>query len=136
MILTECDLLKALKKEYYNCFLSSMTNDEMRDHIDNWLNDKLYTSNNNARYRKGFIRTILPFRWLVVDELKREFTVFGYWFEGEFYTTYKARHELTRKYKLKTTELLHDKKLPQSIWDSLTRGEYYASNKKVYFKSE
>tara|TARA_R110000851_G_C12726724_1_gene529180 strand:+ start:97 stop:501 length:405 start_codon:yes stop_codon:yes gene_type:complete len=56
--------------------------------------------------------------------------VFGYWYEEEFYTTYKNAGA-----GLKTTEILHnlEPRLTSKQWDTLESGLYYKDTLKKYY---
>jgi hypothetical protein len=100
--------------------------------VSSVLEEKTPTGRN--RYNKQY----QPFFNAIFNELKgvyeRKTIVYGYWYEGEFYTTYRKTHASRLVNNLRTTEELHDLKLSQDKWNSLQRGMYYAANpKRVYY---
>tara|TARA_R110000772_G_C13102371_1_gene419857 strand:+ start:122 stop:565 length:444 start_codon:yes stop_codon:yes gene_type:complete len=112
--------------------LYSLDASEMGKAFADWKQKTCYTASGKPRYRLGYIRSLHSFYIAVSNAFEREHCIFGYWYESEFYTTYKGSNELTKKYNFKTTEILLNLKLDQKIWDTLPLGQYYAKNLKRF----
>lgn len=107
--------------------------DDCRAFIDNHLkglNLDQKTSKGYRRYPKKYAGELFRL-WLGLKEMHTlEHCVFGYWYEGEFYTTYKNAPK-----SLKTTEYLHnlEPRLTSAQWDSLENGMYYKDTLKKHY---
>lgn len=114
-------------------FNFQQTSTEINKSFDVWKANNCYTKSGKPRYRKGFIQTLhaVFIEYKTVESYKH--IVFGYWYQGTFYCTYKNNHESVVKHCLETTNVLHDMKLPLSVWDNMESGYYYPNTLKKYF---
>ena len=91
------------------------------------LDDK--TRGGKLRYPKKTLGELQRLWRALSDTYTSIYCVFGYWYEGEFYTTYKGIEGL------KTTEILHnlEPRLTSAQWDKLECGLYYKDTLKKYY---
>ena len=100
VIKLESEIISDLDKLAYKLYLCKSRSDEFMQEFNKYIDDTCYTKYGNRRYRKGFIQTLYNVFLHFKESYKKEFIVFGYWYNDSFYTTYKNQHELTKKYKI------------------------------------
>lgn len=111
-----------------DCFAQHKTSTQMYAVFHNVkLPQWLTNTKGKDRYPKYYRVALEQVFYAVQSALESRDTVFGYFYMGEFYTTHKQGT------KHKTTQVLHDMRLPQSVWDAMPRGVYYEDNLKPYY---
>lgn len=91
-----------------------------------WKAGYLKTASGKDRYPKRFESALDLVFHAMCRQLEADKIIFGYWRNGEFFTKNKNT-------KHKSTNELHSLHMPQSEWDTLTRGLYYKDSLKPYF---
>ena len=141
-MLTEYSIMNEIAYEVKQGFNLHLTSSQIGERLEAYYARKLYTLPTRTckgglpRYRKGFMRSLRSAAAAMRNLQEGEKTIFGYEYKGEFYTTYKGKHDLTKKYNLKTTEVLLKLKLTMEEWDSLPRGAYYPDTLTQYYGSQ
>ena len=139
---TEYAIMNEIAHEVKQGFNLHLSSSDIGTRLEAYYARTLYTlptktgKGGRPRYRKGFISSLRSAAAAMRDLQQGEKTVFGYEYKGEFYTTYKGKHDLTKKYNLKTTEILHNLKLTMAEWDSLPRGAYYPDTLTQYYGTQ
>ncbi len=115
-------------RQFVNSQMGTFENNsaEINKAFQDWKIKNLLTKRNKNRYPKKYELALNIVYFSLIKQLEKDLIIFGYWFDGEFYTT-------SNKSEYKNTRLLHDLKLPQSVWDSMIRGLYYKESLKPYF---
>lgn len=104
------------------------TSDEInRAYTEEYLPRVLKTATGKNRYPKYYETALNQVFHSVKMLLRDTHTVFGYWYDGEFYTTHRDTAH-------KTTNDLREYNLTQDQWNSLESGFYYRDSLKLYFK--
>lgn len=103
------------------------TSDEInRTYTEEYLPRVLKTATGKNRYPKYYEAALNQVFHSATMLLRDKHTIFGYWYEGEFYTThkdtvYKTTNDLRAIY-------------ASRYWDTLESGFYYKDSLKLYFK--
>ncbi|AFK66603.1 hypothetical protein COPG_00007 [Colwellia phage 9A] len=132
-MLSEYAVTEALSQKVCNWIDQTLSCEEMKINFNDFVETTCYTENGNPRYRLGYIRSLHGFYISLRDAQAKHFCVFGYWYESEFYTTFKASHKLTIQYNFKRSDHMIEIGLTPAQWDKLPRGVYYAANLKTFY---
>jgi len=107
-----------------------LTSLEIGANVEKFIGDNMKTASGKNRYPNYYGSTMRNAALAVKFAFQDEYTVFGYWYKGDFYTT----HSKAKQYGLKSTNYLHNLKphLTQEEWSGLERGTYYHSLKDYF----
>lgn len=119
-------LCETLRHDINRWFDNHQTSMQMNIYFNEWIKRHCYSKNEKLLVRRKDI-DILNYVFLAIkNQNMDQKIIFGYWYKDEFYTTRKNTP-------YKTTEILHDLKLPQETWNNLKRELVYKDNLKPYF---
>lgn len=125
---SELDVIRMLFNEIDTKFSIGCNQSDINKSCQDLVLKLCYTESGNRRYRQGFIDTLPAVRTEYMKRCSDRLTEFGYWYNGEFYSTHKNTNH-------KSTSILHNENYPMEFWDSLESGLFYKDSLKAYYKN-